>query len=788
MSAENRYHESLREKLIRLYGEQVYRETRLYTKLRVKKGRCLATLAFLRRCRDTDIIPTFIRISHHISTRRANNIIARAEKELLRERVRATYQQLDQLQEQILQLDLRLRLTLAEGDWRTIHALAESSERAQHRLYTERQRRKYHALVEAQIRPGRQSATERQPRNTVVNMSSRNFSPEVMSVLEKGFNYALAPKRIPTEEIISEVEAGIRLLPGDVAEDIRRESARVLRTAKPPKSNISREEKAALQEVRRMEDIVVTRADKGNATVILDRLQYTNKVDELLEETTYSRLRRDPTTTIERETREIIRSSSIPPEQQRFLLPSASKPPRLYGLPKIHKPGVPFRPIVSSIGSPTYAIARFLANGLRPFYGNSPSFVKNAQHFREKLAGLRIEEDDLLASFDVVSLFTNIPINEVGNVIAERLLPKGLSVDYPRLTHFVISKTYFKWNDTFFEQTSGSPMGSPLSPAVASIFMEHLEEKILNSSQLKPKCWLRYVDDVFVVWPHGRQTLDEFLEHANRQHRNIQFTMELEENNTLPFLDVLVEKRNGDIQFKVYRKPTHTDRYLHATSHHHPKQKRGLMNTLVHRAKTICSENHLQSELDHLRGALIDNGYRPREIERALHRNPTPRQEREQAVARVCIPYVQGLTDRLARVLKRRNVEVTFRTGTKIGQLMPPNKDPIPQLSTQGVYQIPCVCGKSYIGQTGRSIDCRLKEHKRDVRAGRIERSAVAEHVCNIDHHEMRWDDTRILSKDSKYHQRVIREALEIMRTPNNINREDGYQLSRTWRQAWEIT
>ncbi|XP_018571050.1 protein cortex-like [Anoplophora glabripennis] len=86
-------------------------------------------------------------------------------------------------------------------------------------------------------------------------------------------------------------------------------------------------------------------------------------------------------------------------------------------------------------------------------------------------------------------------------------------------------------------------MGSPLSSVLANIYMEAFEKKALESTTLKPKCWYRYVDDTFIIWPHGRNTVVDFLDHISGIHPDIQFTMELEKNAALPFLDVLVERK-----------------------------------------------------------------------------------------------------------------------------------------------------------------------------------------------------------------------------------------------------
>ncbi|XP_046394995.1 uncharacterized protein LOC124162486 [Ischnura elegans] len=169
-------------------------------------------------------------------------------------------------------------------------------------------------------------------------------------------------------------------------------------------------------------------------------------------------------------------------------------------------------------------------------------------------------------------------------------------------------------------------MGSPLSPVEANLFVEKFEKEALESCEKKPKLWLRYVDDTFVIWPHGVQELQVFLRHLNSQLHGIQFTMDMEKEQSLNFLDVLVTKKdNGGLGHAVYRKLTHTDRYLNAASHHHPSQKASLVATLVNRAYNISDDNSLSTEIKHLTTALQKNGYR-REL--VLRRNTKEEEKR----------------------------------------------------------------------------------------------------------------------------------------------------------------
>ena len=130
-------------------------------------------------------------------------------------------------------------------------------------------------------------------------------------------------------------------------------------------------------------------------------------------------------------------------------------------------------------------------------------------------------------------------------------------------------------------------MGSPLSPIVANLYTESLEEEAIRSAPLQPKLWRRYVDDTFVIWPHGQEELHRFLQHLNDLHPNIHFTMEEENECTLSFLDVLITRSSTSLFTSVYRKPTHTERYIPFNSHHHPKTITGVLRCMKNRAPRI---------------------------------------------------------------------------------------------------------------------------------------------------------------------------------------------------------
>jgi hypothetical protein len=141
----------------------------------------------------------------------------------------------------------------------------------------------------------------------------------------------------------------------------------------------------------------------------------------------------------------------------------------------------------------------------------------------------------------------------------------------------VLTTTYFLYDGTVCDQSDSVAMGSSLAPVIANFYMEHSEQPALGSAVKKPGHWYsRYVDDTFVVWPHGKEELRDFLQHRNSMHPNIKFIMEIEHNKSLLFLDVLVSRKpDRSFGHTVYRKPMHTDLYLRAKFEHHPAQKMG---------------------------------------------------------------------------------------------------------------------------------------------------------------------------------------------------------------------
>ena len=180
--------------------------------------------------------------------------------------------------------------------------------------------------------------------------------------------------------------------------------------------------------------------------------------------------------------------------------------------------------------------------------------VRNSTAFVERIRGLQTTPQDTLVSFDVKNLFTQVPVEEALTVIEEVLyknstLGDRTSIPVPQLmelTSLCLRSTYFQLGDKFYEQTDGAAMGSPLSPVIANLYLESLEETAIQSAPSKPKLWVRYVDDTFVIWPHGPDRLQSFHQQLNKQHPKIQFTVKEEKDDQLPSLIFLSPRKEED--------------------------------------------------------------------------------------------------------------------------------------------------------------------------------------------------------------------------------------------------
>jgi hypothetical protein len=181
-----------------------------------------------------------------------------------------------------------------------------------------------------------------------------------------------------------------------------------------------------------------------------------------------------------------------------------------------------------------------------------------------------------------------------------------------------------------------------------------------------------------------------------------------------------------------------------------------------------------------LRDVFKQNGYNDWQIHRALNRHPHLPQPDNEPNSVAFLPFVGTIFNSISRVLARHNIKSVGLPHMKLSSLLCPVKDHL-GLMTPRVYRISFECSRVYIGQTGHSMDIRLKEHQRHIRLEHPDKSALAEH--SIDQgHCIQFHSSSILATKTRYTDRIVREAIEIEVHPYNINREGGFWLIKSLR------
>ena len=481
----------------------------------------------------------------------------------------------------------------------------------------------------------------------------------------------------------------------------------------------------------------------------------------------YSNVKKDLTLKTEKKLSHVLNKNKdlILQITYRQLTQHYSRLPHIYGLPKIHKDGIPLIPIVSHRGSACHPLNRFLVKIISPLASKSSSYVKNPAHFNDLI------RSNQMVSQNEENLLTKVPTHEALAVvrnkrIADPLLEERTCVpidDLMEMLTFCVGTTYFGTGSDIYRQEEGLAMGSPLSPVLATIYIEHFEEIALGSTSLKPSMLLRYEDDIFVLRSH-QEHVKKLLDHVNSIRPYIQFTMEKEQDNKLPFFDVLVTRIEQGFRSSVYLNPTFTGYYFNFNSHLLYNVKKGIVRCLQHRSKTISSDtNAYQEEIISLRHNLHHNN-NPERI------TPVPRnlewriEDKTRKLTTVCLPYVKGLGERIQRICSPYDIRAIFTSGSTLRRYLLRVKPPTEfNMIKNYVYSIPCSCGKVYQDETCRPLKIRLEEHRKAVVQDQIEKSSMADHIWKEKGNHLPWDKVEIIDREEHWRIRRLKESAHML-------------------------
>ena len=350
------------------------------------------------------------------------------------------------------------------------------------------------------------------------NISSYELSFFQELIICRGLKFSL-PQKVPARDIQASFEKAYWKLEPLLSDSTRELASASLRSTAlnyiekkptaPPKALIR-----ALTELKKKDDIVVTKPDKGDGVVIMDKSDYTRLLREASinddskfiacsEERQKTRGRRPthyhPLLAKEKLLTSIVHKI-LPKQMADSLSPKGSRLANLYGLPKTHKPVLSMCSILSATGTYNFKLAKWLDKKLKPLATNAHT-VDDIFLFAEEIQNKVVNEGDVLVSYDVTALFTNIPVDEAIQILANKAFKNNWfnntynlqlrKADLIELLSVSVKNQLFQFDRKLFEQIDGVAMGSPLGPLLANVFMCSLEEQLQEEGTIPTfyKCY-----------------------------------------------------------------------------------------------------------------------------------------------------------------------------------------------------------------------------------------------------------------------------------------------------------
>lgn len=764
---------------------------------------------FLVKCRQHQVLPKFLHFKMgHIKFANISNTHKweKNYKKFLIQTLSLLITDCIQNQKQTLK-DIQTFIELAKTIFPagTVEKYIATIERRSQLMFEKEKKRqitKLQTLINNELK-GSHSETLNKNKQWLNNLTTINIPDNVKNILALGpkFAFHYNNKQIPINDIIANIEIMIENKSEEAKFDIRTKICNSIKNHmnNPHRltfnqiqlNNSIKETKVFLKS---HPELYVINADKAKQTVIMYKEDYEQKMNNLLADTsTYKPLNKDPTTKqqtinnnlISRWVNELI----IDLKTAYLLKIHNAQPPRIYGLAKTHKQGIPLRPIVNFIQAPTYNLSKYLANILTKITGKSEQHVKDSWSFVEHIKKQTIPPNHILVSLDVISLYTNTPIKVALEVIEKKWdtisenthLPKAEFIEAVKLC---LDSSYFVYQDKFYEQTFGLPMGAPLSSVVANLVLEDLEQMKLNECQFTIPMYKRYVDDIIAVIPENKE--NTLLTIFNTYHQRLQFTIEKEENKEICFLDFRLIRKDNHLQYTWYTKPSWTGRYLNYNAELPAKYKKSVVSGLVTRAICFTNPENRPEQIKKVIQTLKNNDYPDSlihsNIKQQTHNSYHIKSKNKQldTTIRCPLPYVKGLTEKIQHILKPHNLTVASQNTNNINYLftkLKNKKDKRKQ--THVIYSIPCIdCNGIYIGQTKQYIENRIKAHKNSTLGKNRENTALKKHG-EENNHKFDYENYSILDYEINEKKRLIKEMIYIKKETNSVNdRKDIQNLS----------
>lgn len=797
------------------YGRDTLQTIRKFEKVNFKRRKLELDLDFVNKCYEQRLTPTFIRFRMPNQNLRNSRAYRKCQLDLLRQEIHDKEAKLRQLSRQEENLKRQIRLQVSMIDFAHISSfLLSHNDKLLNKVLLTHEKKLLKLGFKA-IEEGHN------PDQVIFNFSSHELNDAEKRLLSKGLSFSIPPKNLnygdallPFELLFKPISKAENIAPDTIAAckaAIQNEAYNMLNDFDPKnEQNLLADEIEALKTLRSDKAIIIQKSDKGNSVVLINKTTYIQRMEELLSDTSkFSKVKVAPgkeynhiwnqELRVRNALQKLVNSGAISKDVYDKLAPTGSSPGVMYGLSKVHKQlvdGFPkLRPILSAINTPTYKLAKFLVNIMEPLTKDDYT-VKDTFTFAEEV---RTQNSEYwMSSFDVDSLFTNIPLDETIEICCDELFRSrntvsGLSKEEFRiLLELATKESFILFNGQYYKQTDGVAMGSPLGPTLANIFLCHHEKNWLNQcpNEFKPFYFKRYVDDIFCLFS-DEQHVQSFLGYLNTRHPNMNFTFENEADNSLPFLDVNVIRSDRHFVTSIYRKPTFSGVYTNYCSFIPDLYKRNLVSTLLFRIFTICSSWELMHrEVANLKLILRRNSY-PKHLTEKLIRKffdkvkrvKTPIHTVPKQQFTIVIPYLGTVSAKVKRnlelltkkYLRSSKITVIFKSPSRLRSVFS-FKDKLPSHLMSGVvYHYTCSrCKSTYIGKTKRHTHHRFSEHAgvspltgKKVK-GQLS-TTVRDHMLECDT-IVCSNDFKVIGRDNIDSHLRIKESLFIKKEKPNLN------------------
>ena len=740
------------------YGHQQVKVYRKFLTESSKLQKCKLDLLFLTKCKTYDVIPKFLRFKLYRKSLQSQQFYKSWQVKLLDQEIVNKKQQISSLQDRLLDTEASVRQNFRLLDQTLVNRTVGRILRTENRSITRTHENKLIRLgIQNDLNPC-------DPEKVVHNYSDVNLPTRVKFLLAFGLDFNLPIRKLSLHTFYTPLEKLAYTLSKekctanfrDFLSKLKFNTYKYFNEFNPRKvfSPIFTEcDVKLLSKFSKNKNIIVTKPDKGRGVVILNKDKYLESMSTILSDSSKFRIISDPIrkycTKIEDKINRFLSQlkhlNCIDEETYRHLYVAGSAPGIMYGLPKIHKSDFSakfqFRPILAAYNQASYKISKFLVPILQPFTTNQYT-VSNSSEFSRIISTYQDAENYYMASFDIESLFTSIPLHETIQIGLKKLFSdqqpaKGITAVpgftkdlFRKLLEHAVLNSFFLFGGTYYKQVEGLGMGLPLGPTFANMFMCHHEDSWLKDCPpvFAPVRYLRYVDDTFLLF-REKSHAPQFLNYLNSKHPSIKFTVELEHNNSLSFLDVSVSRAYGKFTTSIFRKSSFSGLGLSYFSHCCKKFKLNVVRTLLHRAYAICSNYHLlHNEFVFLKQFFSANGYPKFLIESMIKSflnykldSPHPITTVSRKPIYFSLPYfghtsVQMkiyLCNLISEYFPHIDPKIILVNKFKISTFFS-FKDSLPSVLRSGVvYKYRCAnCASAYVGSTIRSLHTRICEHK----------------------------------------------------------------------------